>query len=798
MHHKFNVALYRASLRLAQFLLQRPGLVLGGLALSVVVSLGLMTRLQFDFSPQAIYRGNDDLLDYAERFRQTFGYDEAVILVVMEAIGDKDVLSAASLRWQRQLAIDLAQLPDVERVESLATLQVPSASLTRVALRPLIEAESIDDDVADRVRGLLSDQPLVHAGMLSEDDRVCAVPVFLHPGGRDVDSMRETVRDVRETVARHPLPEGFRLHFGGLPELRVKIVHDLKEDLTTLIPLAAAVYLVVLWLMFRRVSGSILPLVAVGIGLAWTMAAFAAANEPLNIVSNVLPLLLLIIGVSSSVQIVSSYAEEAARGRRQWAAAREAIARMAPACLLAAITTAVGFASLATARSIQLQRFGWQAAIGIAFLYVSTLSTLGALFRFFTPPRHVRPEAERPNLLTRSVSGAGYAVARHPRLTIALAFGVVLGAVWLGSGVPINSYSMIEAFPPEHPSVQTLRLIEEKLAGVMPLEISLEARDAELLLDPETYHEVLAVEAYARSLPGVLSVQSYVDLLKEVLVHWPGRRRSESDRELVPAGQAGRVRLKRTEGFIREFSAAFHYQTFVSEDGRRARIRMRLREVGTQATLALIEQLEARLAESFPKAGPVEARLTGEAYVGAMALTTLIRDLYVSLLTASLVIFALIAIEFRSLRIGLIAMLPNLTPLAVTLGYMGLRGYEMNVGNVIVFTICLGLADDNTIHFLYRFREELKEDLDVAQAIRKAFFSTGRAIVATSLLLLAGMTVLLFSNFIPTRRFGELTQVTILGNLMGVLLLLPASLALFWKNAPEPGRLQPTPSLPPA
>src|SRR5262249_39720131 len=185
---------------------------------------------------------------------------------------------------------------------------------------------------------------------------------------------------------------------------------------------------------------------------------------------------------------------------------------------------------------------------------------------------------------------------------------------------------------------------------------------------------------------------------------------------------------------------------------------------------------------AFPPGGSIEARLTGEAYVNAFALTTLIGDLFYSLLTASLVIFTLIALEFRSLRAGLIAALPNLTPLLVTLGYMGLRGYDMNVANVIVFTICLGLADNNTIHFLYRFREELHTGHDVPHTIQQTFHGTERTIVATNLLLLAGMSILLFSSFVPTRRFAELTCVTIIGNLLGILLLLPTCLILAWRE----------------
>ena len=198
--------------------------------------------------------------------------------------------------------------------------------------------------------------------------------------------------------------------------------------------------------------------------------------------------------------------------------------------------------------------------------------------------------------------------------------------------------------------------------------------------------------------------------------------------------------------------------------------------------LETIHALEFESAQIFPPGSPVVPQVAGEAYVNAMALTILIRDLFYSLLTASVVIFTLIAIEFRSIRVGLIASLPNLTPLAMTLGYMGVCGYDMNVGNVIAFTICLGLADDNTIYFLYRFRQELEERGNTFEAIRRAFLGTGRAIVLTSILLLVGMSVLLCSDFVPTRRFAELTSVTILGNLLGVLLLLPACLVLFWKR----------------
>ena len=778
-----NFQLEHVFRRFAEFLVHRPRLVLGLLAVSVAAALSVAPRLEFDFSPQAIYRGDDKMVGYSEAFKRDFGFDEAVVLVVLEATNLADVLDAQPLQWQREIAGDFQTIAHVQGVESLATLQIPRLVFAGMELQPLIETNPVDTAAAARARELLEAQPLVRNGLLSRDSRIAAIAVFLNPEARDIESMRKAVAAVRAAVSARPAPAGYRVHFSGLPELRVGVVDDLRADQLTLMPLAGLVYLAVLGLMFRRLSGAILPLLAVGIGLSWTMATLAVTHETVNLVTNVLPALLLIIGVASSVQIVSCYAEESQSTPGDPAAAAcRAIVKMTPACLLAAITTAIGFASLATARSVLLRSFGWQAAIGVGYQYVCTLIALGTTLRFFAPPRLVSLPEARPGLTTRAVTAAGYAVARHPWLTVAATTAVAFAALWAGSRVKVNSYSILETFPEDHLSVQTLRLVERQLSGIMPLEISLQADTPDRFFEPEVFHRIVEVETAARNLPGVLAAQSYTDLFRAVLVHWPGRRMSESDRELVPEGTAGHTRLARTARFVETFNDAFHYRGFMTADRQRARVMLRLEEIGSLRTLALIEKLEARLAVAFPPGGPIEARLTGEGYVNARALTTLIRDLFISLVTASLVIFALIAIEFRSLRAGLIAALPNLTPLLITLGYMGLRGYDMNVGNVIVFTICLGLADDNTIHFLYRFREELHRDGDVVQAIHRAFLGTGRAIVATSLLLLAGMLALLFSNFIPTRRFAELTCVTIVGNLLGVLLLLPACLVLAWRR----------------
>jgi hypothetical protein len=164
----------------------------------------------------------------------------------------------------------------------------------------------------------------------------------------------------------------------------------------------------------------------------------------------------------------------------------------------------------------------------------------------------------------------------------------------------------------------------------------------------------------------------------------------------------------------------------------------------------------------------------------------MIHELLISILTAAFVIFGLIAVLFRSLRIGLITIPPNVIPLLATFGYMGLRGFDLNAGNVIVFTISLGIAVDNTIHYILRFREEYNRDPDMDRATWKTLIGKGQPMCLSTLLTVIGLAVLLLSDFVPTRRFAELSIVTLTGALVGALFLLPACVAVLWKHPAVP------------
>ena len=648
-----------------------------------------------------------------------------------------------------------------------------------IPVKPLVTELPVDAAAEARIRKAVDDLKLIDGSLISSDRRVSSIVAHIKPESLGINDLRTIVGAVANVLREVPPPPGYATHISGLPAMRAGIVGGLHRDLLTLFPAAGVLFLVVLGLEFRRISGAILPMLAVGVGLVWTGALIVLRGESFNIISNILPFLLFVIGIANCVHMITRYAEESGRlGPDALEAARRTIAHMSVACFLTFLTTAIGFSALLGARSGQLRSLGWHAMAGMCFLYVTTIAVLGALLPSIRTPQHMRAESGHIHPVARLLGFAGHAVARRPRTMLACSLAVIAVFGWFAHTVVASSW-LFETYDADHPQMQALGLVEEKLGGVVPLEISLTADIGGKFLEPDTYRRVAEAQRFAEGLEIVVSARSYVDLHNEV-----------RGRMVVRAGFLGkmldpvsddRARLRTQDRILRNIPSLCRYDEFLTADGRWARIMLTVRDVGSRRMLGVLDVLNAKLAELFPAESGVKARLTGTAQVHARAMDRFVRDMVTSLLGAALVIFVVIGLLFRSLRIGLIAVLPNITPLVITWGYIGMRGYQMNAANVIVFAISLGIAVDNTIHFLARFREEVKTDGNAPEAIRRSYHGTGRAIVLTSVLIVTGLSVLMLSEFVPSRRFAELANVTVAGALLGDLFLLPACLMLFWK-----------------
>jgi uncharacterized protein len=765
--------------RLADFVVGRPFLIVTVL-LILTATAGFSARnLRFDFNPDAVFDNQNKVIKDAEQFNRDFGGNENVIIIGFEATGKEDVLTPAALTWQAQTVHAFEHLPHVVRVESLISMETPHVTFSlppKITYEPIISETPVSRETADTLRERLALTEMPFGSLVSKDEKMSAEMVVFDASQQEFDAMEAMVKNVDDTLAKFPVPDGYRAVVSGLPVLRVGIVRDLGKDQARLMPLAGILYLITLALAFRSLSGSLLPLFAVGQGLIWTFGVMALWGQPLNIISNILPCMLLINGVSNSIHVLTRYSEEAVNsGTSRKDASRRTVRQMLVACLGAFATAAVGFFVLRTASSPVLQDFGSQAAMGLSFLYLTVILTLGTLLPFFKAPSF--QDSRVWLAFSRGLAGVVSRLIQWRWTTVGIFVAIAALALWRARTVEINS-SALETYDEDNPAIQNLRLLENHLSGLMPLEISLTADKPDLFYHPDIYRKVAELQQFAMEQKPVLFARSYLDYFNEINRPFSGGRTSQEGAPSKIEDQD----IERGHLFLRRVADEMRYWEFMTHDERRARLLLKIRDVGTRDTLALAATLKAKMAKLFPPGSGITTQVTGDAYVDAVGLTEMIHELLTSILTAALVIFGLIAILFRSVRIGLITIPPNVIPLVVTFGYMGLRGFDLNAGNVIVFTISLGIAVDNTIHYILRFREEFAKDPNMERATWKTMLGKGQPMCLSTFLTVVGLAVLLLSDFVPTRRFAELTIVTLSGALIGALFLLPPCVALLWKR----------------
>ncbi|MCA9261947.1 MAG: MMPL family transporter, partial [Planctomycetales bacterium] len=507
----------------------------------------------------------------------------------------------------------------MEGITAIGTLQIPRLRVlggllghSPVTMVPVVNGGPIDAAEADLVRRKVAAQSLIDGVLISTDRRAAAIALELAPDRKDNERLSGIVDSIHHALDATPAPEGYRAFLGGLPSMRVEIVNSLKRDQQTIIPLCVVLFALLEACIFRCWAGVVIPAASIVAGLAWTMASLAELDQALTVISNVLPILLMIVGASHCIHFLNAYAEHAeAMPNHREAAVRRAAPPMILACFLTSLTTALGFLSLMYARSTLLSSLGWQAAMGIGLFFCASVGVCTAWMPSFKPPRHRNDASGNPSALARTAVALGAFATRHAKLVSACGTAVVVVAGLLASRVVIDS-RLIETYDDDHPEVQQMRLIEDKLAGFMPMEIILTGPTPQWYLEPDAWLKLRTFAARALANEEVLLVRSPVDLYLQADAVAPGGG------ELGKLGEADAAKIERR---LRDLSEAmgryggqqrFATQTYVTADRLTARVAVRMREVGAQGNVRVAAALRAAADELFPPDGPVEVQLTGE------------------------------------------------------------------------------------------------------------------------------------------------------------------------------------------
>ncbi len=720
-------------------------------------------RVDYDF--EKFFPKNDPELDRYLAFRERFGYDNDFLLFGIEradGVFDRELLVRVD-----SLAMRLGRLPLVMKVLSPTRMAEPIVTPFGVFETPYLRIGSDTLLAVDSAR--IWNDPRMKDFFFSDDGKAMLVALNAEPG-LSKEKCDHLLADVRRTLVET-----------GLGDTRIvgRIVgqdHYIVTMVTeTLFFLGASIALlaVFLWFGFRSSYGVVVPIAVVGLAILWQVGFMTALGKPLGILTMLLPTILFVVGMSDVVHILECYLEEIRNGVPRTRAIAVTYSEVGLPTFLTAITSGIGFATLGTASIPPLQEFGLYTAIGVLVAFTLAFTLLPALL-VLTPPHKLLPRTDRGSPWDGRLPSLFRWTLRNRRRVL-LAFGIisVLGIVG-ASRIRVNNF-LLEDLPRHDPLKEGFVWFEETFGGVRPFEMELTTADStRSLWDLAALQEIEKVQSFVDSTYEVDGISSPVTVMYSLNKAFNGGapsyyRLPDDSTECARMAKRAKLLGKQLLGSI------------VSADGRTARLSGRRVDEGGAVHKVKNAELQQFIAQQVDT-NVVRFHQTGMAYLidrnNETLSTQLVRGMGLAVLLTALIMLWF----FRDWRMVLVALIPNLVPLLFIAGVMGVLGIDLKVSTAIIFTISFGIAEDDTIHMLASLRQNLRQGLSPAYALKRTYLRTGKAVTVTSLMLLSGFITLIFSDFASVYYMGILITLTLAFAFVAELLLLPALVMLLMRK----------------
>jgi hypothetical protein len=720
--------------------------------------LAVMARnIRVDNSLDVWFLDDDPALIAYEHYKQQFGNDE---IIVVAATDPDDIYSPAALERIRAASDRIEAHPKIRRVNSLTHGLHVSGAAGAIEIEPLLGDGPVTPEEAAALRERVAMNP-AFSGTIAGDSKRMTLLLVEPKTLADVDAERPAlIRDVRAIVDDTLRSGGGGAHLGGIGVVYEGLNAASIRDSAVFVTLSYLVLLLGLWVLFRRWIWVLVGVVIVSVPIIATLGIAGIAGRDMNMVTAVLPTLIMTVGILDLIHIVDAY-----DGRTKLLAS---IAVVIVPCVVNSVTDAVGFLALSSANLAAIRDFGWLAAVGLALLLISVL--------VFAVPALARFGGRKPNVagrdFTRPIVAGLFRVARdHRRWVVAGALAVFAVSAWGITRIHTDTYT-IGFLDEDHPVRKDHRAIEAEVGAYIPLELTVATAEADGIKDPELLRRLDRAERAMEALPEIGRVTGLPEIVKRV-------NQIYFDEDAGAYAIPDNARIVAEELLTYGFSAdgRDNLDALVDEEFRMTHVTARTGLPSARGVERTIHNLETAGRAELGDTAELHAAGYVPLYVRIIQhiTDTQIRSFAICLGVVALVLMVLL----RSIKLGLVAMIPNLLPAVMTLGVMGFAGINLDVATVMIASIAIGIAVNDTCHILFRFKHELASTpADPYRAIESMMVHTGRPVVASSLLLIVGFGVLMFASVKSVSSFGLLSSVTVGSALLADLIVTPALLLI--------------------
>lgn len=753
------------------------GLILRNRILLLVV-VGLITSfmaykaqfVEMSYTYAALLPDDDPASIEYEKFRNTFGQEGNMMFF---AVQDPDFYELDKFNDWIALGDSLGSLDGIDAVVSIAhTWNInKNKKEKRFEFGTIFPHKVKTQAELDSLAAIAESLPFYHGSLINKESNTYLMGITVNAKIINSKAREPMVAKVREITDAFTEKYGLNMKYSGLPYIRVVTAQMIKGEMNMFIYLSLLVTAVILFMFFRSFKVVFFCMLVVGLSVIWAVGSMVLFDYKITLLTAMLPPLLVVIGIPNSVFLINKYHGEYTRHRNKIKALQRVVAKIGNATFLTNLTTASGFATFIVTSSQILKEFGVIAALNIMVVFVLSLLLIPIIFSFLAPPDQKATKHLDNKLTVWFVARLEKIVLNHRSVVYSIAITLlVLGGFGI---IKMKSTGyMVDDLPHDNEIYQDLKFFEKNMDGIMPLEVMVETKQKAGVLNTSTLKRLNKLNDSLRAYPEISGSVSVVEAAKFAnQAYFNGKEKYYK----LPSNQ--------TKDIILSYLAKAEtgadskvLETFVDSTQSVTRMSFRMKDIGTTRMAEMEKTILGHVNEIFPK-DKYTVHVTGSSIVFFKGTQYLIKNLFLSLALAIFLIASFMAWMFSSKRMVMVALIPNLLPLIVTAALMGYFGIPIKASTILVFSIAFGISVDDTIHYLAKYRQELKAtNWSIRSSVVLALRETGQSMMYTSIILFFGFGIFALSEFGGTVSLGVLVSLTLLSAMLSNLVLLPSLL----------------------
>ena len=762
--------------KVAGIILRNRYLVLIGIAIVTALLASQMKYMKFSYTEANLLPEDHTANLQYNQFLKIFGEEGNLVIL---GVKDSTIFTPKKFNAWNNLVKEFDGLNEIEFTLSIADVQKLKADRKnrKFVLEPLYEENpTTKTEVLAIKKQLFEKLPFYDNLLFNKKTGTLQTAIYIKKEIINTPQRKDFIfNTLIPTIKKFEKENNVDVRVSGMPYIRTLNAQNIQDEIILFVGGALAITAIIFFFFFRSYRATFITLLVVTIGVVWAFGFIGWFGYEITVLSALIPPLIIVIGVPNAVFLINKYQQEIKKHGKQAKALQRVISKVGNATLMTNITTASGFATFVFVKSSLLREFGILASVNIISIFILALLIIPVLYSFMPLPKKKHLSHLETKWIENVVNWMEITV-KNRRITIYFTTVIIIMAAIVGVYKIKVSGSLIEDMPKSLEFYKDIKFFETEFGGIMPLEILIDTKKDKGVMKLSTLKKMEKINEAIETFPELSKPISVTNLVKySKQAYYKGNPKYYQ----LPTGQEQSYIFAYTKN---SNSEAGMLKNFVDSTGRYARITTFMKDIGTDKMNVIQERLKEVIAKEFPS-DKYEVSLTGKALVFIKGTNYLIKNLVISLSLAIFLIAIFMAWMFKSPQMIFISLLPNILPLLITAGLMGFLNIPIKPSTILVFSIAFGISVDDTIHFLAKYRQELKaNNWRIKPSVYNALRETGVSMFYTSIVLFFGFLVFTLSSFGGTIALGGLVSITLLLAMVSNLLLLPSLLLTFEKK----------------